>query len=178
MAGYGSGGRVEDFDSEVAVVVRAVYPLALLLCRDRAEAEAEDVVAESVVRCIDRWRSGRLDHPQAYLRRVLVNEVRSRHRKTRVASVIPLIDREIEDAASRDAYTTVESRHTIANALGSVPERQRIAVALRYFEDLPIAQVAELMGTSQGTAKSQVSRGLTRLREILATHDSKEYHDG
>lgn len=177
MAGDGSSAGVEDFDAEVAAVVRTVFPLALLLCQDRAEAE--DVLAESVVRCIDRWRAGRLDHPHAYLRRVLVNEVRSRHRRTRVASVIPLLDRDIEDDTSRDAYASVESRHSITRALRSVPERQRIAVALRYFEDLPVTEVAELMGTSQGTAKSQVSRGLTRLREILAAHDDvKEHTDG
>ena len=176
MAGYGSGSGVEDFDAEVAVVVRAVFPLALLLCRDRAEAE--DVLAESVMRCLGRWRSGRLDSPRAYLRRVVVNEVRSRHRTRPFASVIPLFDRDVEDDTSREELVTVDSRHTIVYALRSVPERQRIAVALRYFEDLPYAQIAELMGTSQGTAKSQVSRGLARLREVLALHDLKEHPDG
>jgi RNA polymerase sigma-70 factor (ECF subfamily) len=47
-----------------------------------------------------------------------------------------------------------------------LPERQRVAVVLRYVVDLPIAQIAEVMGCPSGTVKSHISRGLDRLRPI------------
>ena len=52
--------------------------------------------------------------------------------------------------------------------LGTLPPRQRAVLVLRYFEDLPEAQVAELLGCSVGTVKSTASRGLTRLQAALS----------
>jgi RNA polymerase sigma factor (sigma-70 family) len=176
VARIGSAVGGDDFDTEVAAVVRSLFPLALLLCRDRVEAE--DVLAESVVRCLPRWQARRLDNPRAYLRRTMINEVRARHRRSRIAVVIPLFNRDIAHDASLDELATVEVRGSMTEALKLVPERQRIAVALRYLEDLPFAEVAELMGTSTGTAKSQVSRGLEQLRGLLPNDRMKEHRHG
>ena len=56
---------------------------------------------------------------------------------------------------------------TVRRALAAVPARQRAALVLRYFEDLPEAQVADLLGCSVGTVKTHTSRGIRRLRELL-----------
>jgi DNA-directed RNA polymerase specialized sigma24 family protein len=56
---------------------------------------------------------------------------------------------------------------TVRRALAALPARQRAALVLRYFEDLPEAQVADLLGCSVGTVKTHTSRGIRRLRELL-----------
>ena len=55
---------------------------------------------------------------------------------------------------------------TVRRALGTLPARQRAVLVLRYFEDLPEAHVADLLGCSVGTVKTPTSRGIRRLREL------------
>ncbi|MBV8291177.1 MAG: SigE family RNA polymerase sigma factor, partial [Mycobacterium sp.] len=61
----------------------------------------------------------------------------------------------------------VVDRHVLWGALRSLAPKQRAAVVLHYYEALPIGEVASVMGTSVGTAKSHLSRGRARLRELL-----------
>jgi RNA polymerase sigma-70 factor (ECF subfamily) len=58
----------------------------------------------------------------------------------------------------------------LARQLAQLPEQQRIAVVLRHVNDLPITEIADVLGCPPGTAKSHISRGLRRLRELSATH--------
>jgi RNA polymerase sigma-70 factor (sigma-E family) len=62
-------------------------------------------------------------------------------------------------------YGVVDDRDELLRALIELPGRTRAALVLRYFEDLPEAEIAQIMGCSVGTVRSQVSRGLARLRE-------------
>jgi RNA polymerase sigma factor (sigma-70 family) len=57
----------------------------------------------------------------------------------------------------------------VRRALAALPPRQRAAVVLRYWEDLPVAETAAALGCSEGTVKSQVAKGLGALRRALAT---------
>lgn len=57
----------------------------------------------------------------------------------------------------------------LVEALARLPLRQRQAVVLRYFDDLSVATVAQIMGSSTGTVKSQTAKGLARLRELIDT---------
>jgi RNA polymerase sigma factor (sigma-70 family) len=165
--------RRETFDEEIAAVARAVLPLALSLCDSREEAE--DVLAEAVGRCLDRWQSGRIAYPRAYLRTAVINEVRQRHRsRTRL---IPLRNDEHETAAAPET-DRVDDHLTVRAALHELPERQRLAVALRYLEDLPYEAIADVMGITVGTAKSQVSRGVARLGTNLGISQPEEVCDG
>ena len=59
----------------------------------------------------------------------------------------------------------VDDRDQLLRALAELPKRTRAALVLRYFEDLPDAEVAQIMGCSSSTVKSHISRGLARLRE-------------
>ena len=129
--------------------------LAALLGDD----DPEDVVQESF--CKLYAARGRLQADDAkvvaYLNKIVVNEVRSRHRRRQVAR--------------RDAhlFTTVDmadptavhgDRRAVAEALAGVSPRQREALVLRFWMDLPLAAIADAMGVRIGTVKSQISRGL------------------
>jgi RNA polymerase sigma-70 factor (sigma-E family) len=62
-------------------------------------------------------------------------------------------------------FGTVDDRDRLLRALATLPRRTRAALVLRFFEDLPDAEIAKVMGCSVGTVKSTVSRGLVKLRE-------------
>ena len=165
-----------DVDGEVEAVVQSVFPLALLLCRDRDVAE--DVMAESVARIMGRWRAGRIAAPRAYLRTTVLNEVRQRHRRDSRVQLVPLEHVEVVSHGARQEMGRVDAQITLLDALAMLGERQRMVVVLRFFEDLPLRDIAELTGTSQGTVKSQLSRGLERLRAVLGVPMVKEGRDG
>jgi RNA polymerase sigma factor (sigma-70 family) len=60
--------------------------------------------------------------------------------------------------------TAVDERDALWRALGRLPAGQRAVIVLRYYEDMTEAQVANILGCSTGTVKSQASRALARLR--------------
>jgi RNA polymerase sigma-70 factor (sigma-E family) len=71
----------------------------------------------------------------------------------------------LPESAAPSAFGTVDDRDLLIRALSTLPRRTRAALALRYFEDLPEAEIAQIMGCSTGTVKSHISRGLGKLRE-------------
>ena len=135
--------------------------LAYLLTGDRSLAE--DLVQEAFARVIGRWRD--LRQPEtfgAYLRRTIVNLSRS-HGRRRVVERAYLL----RHGARRDATVgipDVEGRDALWRALLELPERQRAALFLRYYEDLSERQVADVLECSVGAAKALIARGLARLR--------------
>jgi RNA polymerase sigma-70 factor (sigma-E family) len=136
--------------------------LAYLMTGDRALAE--DLVQEAFVRLAGRFRD--LRNPDAfqwYLRRTVVNLARSHFRHLRV-------ERRYAEEAGRAPASGPEppdpgERQALWQALLTLPERQRTAIVLRYYEDLSEAQTAEVMRCPVGTVKSLVSRGMERLRD-------------
>lgn len=71
-------------------------------------------------------------------------------------------------AEQADATERVDDSDLLRDALASLPARQRVAVVLRYREGLSAAQTADVLGCSEGTARSQATRGLDKLRAALA----------
>jgi RNA polymerase sigma-70 factor (sigma-E family) len=137
--------------------------LAYLITGDRALAE--DLVQEAFVRMFGRFRD--LRNPDAfgpYLRTTVVNLSRShfRHAKVERAYV------EREGSAPRPGVVPdLGAREEMWQALLRLPERQRTAVVLRYYEDLSEAETADAMRCPLGTVKSLVSRGIGRLRDEM-----------
>jgi RNA polymerase sigma-70 factor (sigma-E family) len=154
-----TGGRLADLYRRHAD--RAIR-LAYLLTGDRAQAE--DLVQDAFVKL-----AGRLAHLRdpdafdAYLRRTLVNLANSHFRRKRVERaylerVKYAPAREFEEPPDPDL------REDMWRRLQALPDRQRAALVLRFYEDLPEGRIADLLGCRPGTVKSLVSRGLEALR--------------
>jgi RNA polymerase sigma-70 factor (sigma-E family) len=157
-------GRDEEFRRFTAERSAALLRLAYLLSADRATAE--DVVQTALVRAYLRW--GRIAaNPEAYVRRVVVTVAADERRR-------PYRRREVPAAQPPDAadpsrpYESVEVSDRLRAALKSLPPRQRAAVVLRHWVGLEPAEVAELMGGSVETVRSQTARGLEKLRAAYA----------
>jgi RNA polymerase sigma-70 factor (sigma-E family) len=140
--------------------------LAVVMLGDRAAAE--DVVQDAF--CALYRRFGSLDQPDralAYVRSCVLNgcrsELRSRTRASRrVASALS------PDVASAEQDALLGEEHRqVLRALRRLPDRQREALVLRFFLDLPEPQIARSMGISQGTVKSTTSRALAALARLL-----------
>ena len=137
--------------------------LAFLLTGDRALAE--DLVQEAFARLIGRLRH--LRDPGAfspYLRRTVVNLATSHFRRRQVERAY--LER-VGDIPAVEANPNQELDETMHQALLRLPERQRAAIVLRFYEDLSDVQTAEVLRCSRGTVRSLVSRGMTTLRSEL-----------
>ncbi len=162
----------EDFDEFVRAASPRLVRTAYLLVGDLGHAE--DLVQTALVRTARRWRDAKAA-PTAYARAVLVNlaKDRVRARSRRVAETpldgMPVTHR---GPAATGADVDVEAivlRDALVRATRALPPRQRAVLVLRYFEDLPVEQVAEILGCSTGTVKSQTHHALVRLRALVAT---------
>jgi RNA polymerase sigma-70 factor (sigma-E family) len=130
---------------------------------------AQDLLHTALLKAMRRWR--RLDEPVAYVRRILVNERTSRWRRTGSRE---LLTATVPDRVRPDATEAVVVRDELLTALQKLPARMRAVLVLRYWEDLSEADTADLLRCSVGTVKSQAARGLTRLREVLASGRDEE----
>jgi RNA polymerase sigma factor (sigma-70 family) len=120
--------------------------------------DAEDIVQEAYVRAAPSLEQLQPGVVRAYLRRTALNIRHDRHR--RVAKVWLPHGRDAIDHAG-----VVDEREVLWDALSRLPDRQRACLVLRYYEDLPEREVADLLGCSVGTVKSHTHRGLARLRQ-------------
>ena len=146
----------EVFYAQAARLLR----LAALLGDD----DPEDVVQEAFCKLYDARSRLHGPNPVPYLNRIVVNEVRDRHRRRGVAR------RDAHLLVVADvAPTGLETgdREALLAALAALPQRQREALVLRYWLDLPLAEIAAAMGVRVGTVKSQISRGLDLLEATL-----------
>lgn len=160
----GARSSTVDFADVFAAHHAEALRLAYLLAGDRHRAE--DIVADAFVKLYKRWDRGGIDNPRAYLRRTVVNEVNSKFRRLALERR-EAAKRSGDDRGARTTEDQLADSDVIATALAALPQRQRTAVVLRYFNDLPEKEVADVMGISVGTVKSTVSRGLERMRTMM-----------
>ncbi len=127
--------------------------------------EAEDLVQEALAKSMRRWQPSCPDDPLAYVRKVMVNTHVSRWR--RWGSRIQLGD--VPEAAADDpALQRSHDRDALRRALARLPARQRAVLVLRYLEDMPDADIADVLGCQQATVRSLAARGLAALRNASA----------
>ena len=142
---------------------------AFLLCGN--QAEADDLVQEALVRAFTRpLRVPRPGGAEAYVRVIMVNlfldGARRHSRWNRVAPLLRPAD------LTPDPADQVSDRDAMLAALRSLSPRQRACVVLRYYEDLPVAEVAAVLGVGDGTVKRYLSEAMSRVAGRLSGAES------
>ena len=140
----------------------------------RNEQAAEDAVQDTFERALDalgrypeeRLRAMRL---RPWLYRITLNVARNYLRRRRELPV-----EEIFAIGGAESDEDQESLMDVLDTLWRLPDRQRVAVTLRYLQDLPYAEVSSVTGWPEGTVKTLVRRGLARLRSLMIIDDSKD----
>jgi RNA polymerase sigma-70 factor (sigma-E family) len=149
----------DGFDSFVVQRYDRLRHSAFLLTGDLATAE--DVVQTALAKAWVAW--GRIKtNPDSYVYRIVVNTHISWWRR-KWRDELP--SRDVPEHPDPHDFTTeVVRRQALLAAIGGLSRRQRVIVVLHYFEQLTLAQCAEVLGCSLGTVKTQLSRALKRLR--------------
>jgi RNA polymerase sigma-70 factor (sigma-E family) len=153
--------RYEGFAEFIAACGSSLSRTAYLLTGDHHRAE--ELVQSALVRTAPHWhRVIRGGNPEGYVRRAMINEQASFWRRRRpTTAAIP------ERSNGVDEPAQAVERLAMAAALAALPARQRAVVVLRFYHDYSIDEVAEVLGCSPGTVKSQAHHALKRLRELL-----------
>jgi RNA polymerase sigma-70 factor (sigma-E family) len=157
----------QEFVEYVTARMPALRRLAYTLCGD--EHRGDDIVQQAMTRLYTHWRRAsaatNIDH---YVRTILVRVYVDERRlawssRVRLSADPP----DLPSAGGPD----IEERALLRECLAQVPRRQRAVLVLRYLYDLPIDEVAQTLGCSTGTVKSQTSHGLAALRRLLARQE-------
>jgi RNA polymerase sigma-70 factor (sigma-E family) len=140
----------------------ALSRAAFLLTGDHQAAE--DLVQDTYVVLVRRWkRSGTVD-PEAYVRRILYSRFVDGWRRRRL---VELPWASPPDTPGVDDASTLTDRLTLRDALGRLTPKQRAVLVLRFYEDLTESQAAAALGISPNTIKSQTRVALRRLRDLV-----------
>jgi RNA polymerase sigma-70 factor (sigma-E family) len=152
------------FDDFVASRGQALLRFAYLLTHDGPLAE--DLVQDALVKAHSRWnRQTRIEHPDAYVRRIVVNEFVT-WRRRRSSSEVPSAQPPEAGPASGvpDAIEGIADRDVVWRLLAELPRNHRAVLVLRYYEGLSDAEIATVLGCPEGTVRSWASRALASLR--------------
>jgi RNA polymerase sigma-70 factor (sigma-E family) len=156
----------------------ALSRTAYLLTGSRASAE--DLVQETFVRLYRRkeWLLA-ADAPVAYARRALTNQFVNDRRRAASREIV-LADVPESGRAHGDHAGALANRDALWQLLATLPERQRAAIVLRFYEDLPDEEIAAAIEARVGTVRSLISRGLATLRNdpAMANFGGGERSDG
>ena len=142
----------EHADGLVRGLVAAGYP------------DASDAVQEAFVQAVVHWRRvHRYDEPLVWIRRVAINKARNRARsRRRQVALQHRLGRGTGEVAAHESPDD-----DVVAAVAALPTQQREVVALFYYSDLSVAQVAAAMNISVGTVKSHLHAARTKVAGIL-----------
>ncbi len=165
-----STGPDEEFDGFMRGRWPAMVRLGYALTGDAGHAE--DLAQAAFARAYASWgRVRRAGDPDAYVRRIVINEHRRRFRKHRVAEELRGDLADTAGSQPPGGQQGPEERQALLDALRALGPRQRAVVVLRYWLDLSEAETAAALNCSVGTVKSQASRALATLRKSAAAPD-------
>jgi RNA polymerase sigma-70 factor (ECF subfamily) len=147
----------------------AAYRLARAILRD--SSDAQDATHDAFEQAWRKWSTlrdpARFEH---WFDRILVNTCRDRLRTAR------RLPGDISDEvaiASGDQFGAAQDRDVLANAIATLPAEHRIVVALRYYRDLPVDEIATRLGIPAGTVHSRLHYALKRLHASIDAADGK-----
>jgi RNA polymerase sigma-70 factor (ECF subfamily) len=172
LAGRARRGDAAAYEELVRMYQDVAFRAAYLVTGN--PDEAEEAAQEGFIKAyyaLDRFKPGALFRP--WLLRIVTNEARNRRRSAQRRGRLALQvagDRPSDDAAPSPevAALTDEDHRELLDALGALPEMDRLVIAYRYFFEMSEAEMAAALDCRPGTVKSRLSRALGRLREQLA----------
>ena len=138
--------------------------LRIAVNRVQSLSEAEDIVQSVYVRLMTarpRFRNG--EHERAWLIRTAVNLCKDYHKSAARRSFVPLD----EEAAAAFPEETIE----VLDAVHRLPEKDRYAVYLYYYEQMPAKEIARVLGEREGTVTSRLYRARKKLKTLLKGDD-------
>lgn len=155
-----------NFEEFARARLPAMLRLAYAISLD--QALAEDLVQDVLIKVQQRWsRIGGLVHQDAYIRRMLINEHVSWHRKW--GRLLPHAD--VTAASDRrptgqlaDHAATYADRDALRAGIIKLPRQQQVVLGLRYYAGLTDAEIAQALGCTSGTVRGYASRALAALR--------------
>ena len=121
---------------------------------------AEELTMDAFERVSSRF--GDVEHPAAYLRAAVINAARSHHRRRAIDARLPV---------PADPSPSDHRVDELWDRLGELRPDERACIVLRFYEDLPLAAIAEQLDLPLGTVKSHLHRALTTLRTLLTEED-------
>jgi RNA polymerase sigma-70 factor (ECF subfamily) len=159
-----SADRAADYASEARLKVHDAYRLAGYILGDATEAQ--DAVQDALVKAWRNWSSLRdSDRFGPWFDRIVVNVCRDRLRRHRTLRMVDLD--EAFGVESDDAFAAMLAGDEVAAAVARLSRDHRIVIALRFWRDLTLEQVAETLGLPLGTVKSRLHYALAALRTEL-----------
>ncbi len=159
-------GADEDFAAFIDARGTSLFRLACLLTG--SPSEADDLVQDSLEKVYLRWsRVSGADAPYQYVRRLMVNTLVSNHR--RPAHRAEVLRASPPDAPVESREQAVVDHEEVWPLVLALPTRQRAVIVLRYYEDLSEQQIADVLGCSTGSVKSQAHDALAALRRGMST---------
>lgn len=166
-----SDPRWHSFEEYVTARWAALYRTAHLVTGD--PAVAEDLLQATMLKVMAQWpRVRRADSPDAYVRKMLLNELLGERRRTgrraQKAHLVPV------PAPVADPVVDAATRLDLWDRVQQLPPRQRAVLVLRYYEDLSEAEIATVLGVTAGTVKSQASLALRSLRAVVPQNHTEE----
>jgi RNA polymerase sigma-70 factor (ECF subfamily) len=158
----GDAGRAVGADAEYTWMFRDEFPAvvrtAYLILHD--QQGAEDVAQQAFVQLLVHWRKvSKYEQPQAWVRRVAIRLAAHAARRDRRRAIL---HQQVEPPAPTSSLDA-----DLVRALKALPPQQRAAVALFYFEDRPIREIAYLLNCSVSTAKAHLFKARKRLASML-----------
>lgn len=150
---------VGEIEADLTRTTRRLAPIGV---------DPEDLAAEALARAYARWgHLGKTEYRRAWVFRVVTNLALSAHSSGRRRAVSLRRWAEVSGHTGGHSDDEIVDRELMRSALRKLSERQKEAVVLHYFGDLPVAEVASIMGISNETAKTHLERGLAALRASL-----------
>jgi RNA polymerase sigma-70 factor (ECF subfamily) len=146
------------FRAEYARTTRTVF----LVLHDRGHAE--EIAQDAFMQLLDRWDTvAKYDQPGAWVRRVAIRMAVRHLRRERMRS---LLERRTQVEPEPSEELTLPQTELLA-AVRQLPTNQRVAVVLHYFEDRPIAEIADTLGCAPATARVHLHKARHRLADTL-----------
>ncbi|MFN8074241.1 MAG: SigE family RNA polymerase sigma factor [Kineosporiaceae bacterium] len=168
--------READFDAFVSARATTLLRFAMVMVKN--PHDAEDVLQDVLVKAHLHWSTiMKAGNPDAYVRRMIVNASTSFwRRRVRFDKALEAIGRDPSSSreVTADSSGAVGDRDHLVALLRQVPAKQRAVLVLRHYEGMDDATIAQILGVTEVAVRSNASRGLARLRELLGQESAGE----